>query len=130
MVVDDLPRRQRILIIDDEPFVAAAMRRQLADEHDVRVTFDANEALERVRAGQLFDVIFCDLLMPALNGMDFYRALEALCPAQARRVVFLSGGVYSEHMAAFLAALPNPFVDKPFTRAQLVAAIHTLAKLE
>ncbi len=44
--------RGRLLIIDDEPLLIAALSRTLAPEHEVEAFTSAREALERLRAGR------------------------------------------------------------------------------
>src|SRR5690606_11143003 len=87
-VMDAPPRRSRLLIVDDEPMVANALRRTLSAEHDVVICHAATEAIERIRAGERFDVILCDLMMPELTGMDLHDVLAADAPEQAARMLF------------------------------------------
>ncbi len=65
-------RRGRILIVDDEPLVANVIRRVLAKEHDVVTAIVAREALAMCAAGEKFDLILCDLMMPVMTGMELY----------------------------------------------------------
>ena len=60
--------------------------------HEVVDLTSAEQALERIRKGERFDLIFCDLMMPRVTGMDFHAALAVEAPEQARRTVFLTGG--------------------------------------
>jgi len=52
---------------------------------------DAREALKRLREGERFDLIFCDLMMPAMSGADFHAALVDALPELVAKVVFLTG---------------------------------------
>ena len=111
-------RLGRLLIIDDEDIVLKTLVR-IFDEHDVVATADAREALARLQRGETFDVIFCDLMMPNMTGVDFYEALLGSCPEMAKRVVFLTGGAVTPRGEQFLATVPNVRVQKPFTVAAL-----------
>jgi two-component system, cell cycle sensor histidine kinase and response regulator CckA len=106
-------RRGRVLIIDDEDAVARALARVLKRDHDVFCETDARVALSRVRAGEAFDVIFCDLMMPSMTGMEFFEALHASHPAVAARVVFLTGGAFTPGAQAFLESTSNASLSKP-----------------
>ncbi|WP_257458628.1 ATP-binding protein [Archangium lipolyticum] len=110
-----LPRakRSRILVVDDEPLVGAALRRALGREHEVFVTTGAREALTRMRQGPPFDVILCDLMMPEMTGMELYTELQRTNPEQARRVLFLSGGAFTETTRAFLELHQERAMGKP-----------------
>jgi signal transduction histidine kinase len=110
--------RARILIIDDEPQVSRTMQRMLR-AHDVTTEKSALAALELLKANSRFDLIFCDLTMPELSGMDFYERLKAELPMLLERVVFVSGGVFTTRAADFLASVPNQRLPKPFQPAEL-----------
>jgi two-component system cell cycle sensor histidine kinase/response regulator CckA len=110
--------RARVLIIDDEPQVARTMQRMLR-AHEVTIENSALAALERLNADSRFDLIFCDLTMPDLSGMEFYERLSTQVPALTERVVFVSGGVFTTRAADFLASVPNLRLPKPFQPAEL-----------
>ncbi len=117
-------KRGRILVIDDEPAIVSVMRRFLSAEHEVTGTSDAHAALEMLRAGQRFDVILCDVMMPSLNGMTFYRELASSAPDQAKRVIFLTGDVFNPEVRDFLDGLDNARVEKPFDIATMSALVN------
>jgi len=114
--------RLRIMIIDDEPNLRTLVRRLLA-EHEVVGFRDAREALEALRNGPAADVIFCDLMMPAMSGGDFYAALTRLAPELVKRVVFLTGGAFGANARQFLDVVDNILVTKPFEVTALRTAI-------
>jgi PAS domain S-box-containing protein len=105
--------RGKVLIIDDEPFVAAVCQRMLAGEHDVEIATEAASALSRIESGNEFDVILCDLMMPEMSGMELYAILQSRFEKLVPRVVFLSGGAFSTGARAFRERVPNVFLDKP-----------------
>jgi signal transduction histidine kinase len=117
------PRRGRVLVVDDDPIVASAVARTLEREHDVVALQAAAEALRRIGAGERFDVILCDLMMPDMTGMDLHDRLREVAPDQAQRMVFLTGGVFTPHGRAFLERVPNVYVEKPFRSEQLRALV-------
>ncbi|NOU28054.1 MAG: response regulator [Polyangiaceae bacterium] len=106
--------RGRILVVDDELAVLAAIGRTLEKEHEVVTASDPREALARIERGELFDVVFCDLTMPHLSGQAVYERVRERSPSLAERFVFISGGASDPKVQAFLAAVPNERVDKPF----------------
>jgi signal transduction histidine kinase len=116
-------RRSRILVVDDEALLANALRRSLASAHDVSVMSGVDEALVAARAGERWDVVFCDLMMPQRTGMELHAELLALDPQQAERIVFMTGGAFTQTARDFLASVKNPRLDKPFSRASVDAAI-------
>jgi CheY-like chemotaxis protein len=117
-------RRGRILVIDDEPMVAKTVQRALSAEHEVVAISSASEALERIRAGERFDVILCDLMMPQMTGMDLHGALLRVEREQAKRMIFLSGGAFTPRARAFLDTTSNQRIEKPFDVRHLRALIN------
>ncbi len=117
------PRRGRILVIDDDPMVAAAVRRTLSQDHDIVTSNRTEQALELLRRGERFDVILCDVMMPNMTGVDFWHELERFAPEDTRRVVFLTGGAFAPQARQFLESVPNLHIDKPFVPEQLRALV-------
>jgi PAS domain S-box-containing protein len=118
------PRRARILVVDDEASVGRTIRRMLGDEHDVETTTDAAEALARIRAGERFDVILCDLMMPIMTGMELYSALASSSSEHAERMVFLTGGAFTPLARDFVDKVQNPHLEKPFALQTLRALVN------
>jgi PAS domain S-box-containing protein len=106
-------RRGRILVIDDEPGVGAALKRILRSHHDIEYLTKAREALERLKNEPPFDVILCDLMMPEMTGMEFFETLRKETPSIAERVVFFTGGAFTPEASAFLEHVPNRRIEKP-----------------
>ncbi|HEU4578423.1 MAG TPA: response regulator [Polyangiaceae bacterium] len=117
-------RRGRVLVVDDEPMIATAIGRTLAFDHEVVVSGDAADALEKILSGERFDVVLCDLMMPQMTGMDLHAALAENAPDQAERMVFLSGGAFTAAARAFLDEVPNERLEKPFDTHQLSAIVN------
>lgn len=117
-------RRGGILVIDDEPMLAVAIQRALRGEHDVVTTTRAEEALARLRGGARFDVIFADLMLPQVTGIELYRRISKEFPEQAARVVFLTGGAFTPAAREFLSSVENRTLEKPIDRDGLLAVIH------
>jgi signal transduction histidine kinase len=107
-----------VLVIEDEPALGRVLQRLLAP-HRVTVVTRANEALIRVTAGESFDLILCDLMMPEMTGMDFYNALSPAFPEVAARVVFMSGGAFTPGAREFLETTSNRRIDKPIDTLRL-----------
>jgi PAS domain S-box-containing protein len=107
-------QRGRILVIDDEKDLTDVTRDGLSHLHEVMTTQDARQALEWIAAGERFDLILCDMMMPLMTGMEFYTRLQNLAPGQADRVVFMTGGAFTPRAREFLARLPNLRLEKPF----------------
>jgi CheY-like chemotaxis protein len=101
-------------VVDDEPLVGASIRRLLTRGYEVTVAGGAHEALARLEAGESFDLILCDLMMPQMTGMELHAEIVRRWPALAERMVFLTGGAFTPRASDFLAQVPNERLEKPF----------------
>jgi PAS domain S-box-containing protein len=116
-------RRRRVLVIDDEPALAAMIRRVLAKDCDVDLAVDAREGLERLGGPEPYDVILCDLMMPDMTGMDLFAEVARRHPGVERRFIFMTGGAFTPRATEFLAQVSNRRLEKPFETAVLKAAV-------
>jgi PAS domain S-box-containing protein len=107
-------QRGRVLVVDDDPMVAAVVRRVLGREHDVVVATSGRAALEHLHSAERVDVILCDLMMPEMTGMDLHEQLARVRPGDAQSMVFLSGGAFTSRAREFLERVPNERFEKPF----------------
>jgi CheY-like chemotaxis protein len=121
-----IPRRARILVLDDDPMIRELLHRLLADDHEVAAFDDPRRAVAAIEAGQRFDVIVCDLMMPQLTGMDVFDRITTLAPEQARRMMFITGGAFTIRAREFMARTTNPSLDKPFTSETLLRAVQQI----
>ena len=107
--------RGRVLLVDDDEMVARASSRMLADEYEVTVENDPRAALDRLRGGEQFDAVLCDVMMPGLNGIDLYEELRRARPELEPKIGFLTGDPFaSPRVADFLAGLGGRSLEKPF----------------
>ncbi len=82
-------------------------------DNEVVVTTDASAALARLQAGEWYDVVLCDLMMPDMDGIEFHRRLCAIVPEEAGRLVFITGAALTVHAEAFFKHAPNLLLQKP-----------------
>jgi CheY-like chemotaxis protein len=117
-------RAARILVVDDEPGVGVAVQRMVAPPHHVTTVTSGEEALALVAAGQRYDVILCDVMMPNMTGMQLHEELVRVAPELAERMVFITGGAFTPSAKKFLEDIPNDVLEKPFDFKQLAATIN------
>jgi CheY-like chemotaxis protein len=116
-------RRGRILILDDDELVLRVLQRWLASDHDVVAVSTGKDALALVAKGERFDMILCDLMMPEMTGMDLCSELTRIAPAQADRMVFMTGGAFTARALEFLHTSEHTCVEKPFELATVLAIV-------
>jgi response regulator RpfG family c-di-GMP phosphodiesterase len=82
--VTDLPR---ILLVDDEPHLLDALRRQLRREFAVETAVGAAKGLFALGSEHAFEVIVSDFLMPGINGAQFLTAARKAAPTATRMLL-------------------------------------------
>ncbi|MFY0574518.1 response regulator [Cystobacter fuscus] len=92
-----------MLIVDDEPAIGTMMVRVLGRHHEVKVVHSGREALELLCGDSGYDRVFCDLMMGDMTGMDLHAALARRRPEYLPRVIFMTGGAFTDRARAFLA---------------------------
>lgn len=71
-----VPKKTRILLVDDEPQVLSVIKRRLERAgHDVLACWDGTEAIALL-AEQVFDVMVSDIEMPGVSGLKLLRAVR------------------------------------------------------
>jgi two-component system NtrC family sensor kinase len=108
------------LVVEDEPSLAVAVMEALQEAgFQVDRAGDGQEALDRVRARR-YDVIVCDLKMPRVDGMTFYRTIAATEPGLSRRVIFVTGDIVGTDAERFLEESGCRWLAKPFRLSELL----------
>ena len=112
----------RVLVVDDEPAVAFVVERILQEQgFEVTVALSGKAALEQLGGEGRFDAVVTDQTMPGMRGDEVARAALAIDPGL--RVLLMSGYSATVGPSQMAAAGIHGFVEKPFTRDQLLVAI-------
>ncbi len=117
-----------VLVIDDDEKLLASIGRMLNKEHQVVLASSPVDALVRLDSGQRFDVILCDLMMPGFTGMELHAQLATRMPAQATRMLFMTGGAFTADAREFLDRPAIQWVEKPFDVRELRKQIQAVAR--
>jgi PAS domain S-box-containing protein len=110
--------RARVLVVDDEPHIARHLAVTL-EGHDVVVVTSGADAITRLRE-EHFDIVFCDLMMPEITGVQVFQQVSGRDAAMASRFIFMTAGAFTPQARAFLDQIPNPRLDKPFEPSQVL----------
>src|SRR5206468_4699153 len=115
----------RILVVEDDPRLAATLDRVLAAEaYDVEVAGDGNEALRRARA-RPFDLVVLDVMLPGLDGIAVCKRLRAAGPVPILRLTALGG---TEERVRGLDSGADDYLVKPFAYEELLARVRALLR--
>ena len=116
----------RILVVEDEPKLAALLERGLVEEgHAADVAGTGEDALWMARAVE-YDAIVLDLMLPGLNGIEVCRQLRE--SAVWSPVLMLTARDAVEDRVAGLDAGADDYLPKPFSFAELLARLRSLAR--
>jgi CheY-like chemotaxis protein len=105
---------RRVLVIDDDPEVREALARIIGPPHIIEQAETGQAARELLLSGADYDVIFCDLMMPDVTGMDLHEAVTARRPELLERMIFMSAGAFTPRAAEFFERVSARRIDKPF----------------
>ncbi len=107
----------KVLVVDDDAIVGRSFDRVLADKgYDVSTALDGEEALNKF-SGEAYDVVFTDIKMPGMDGLEVARRIKAKCPWTP--VVIITGYGTEENEAEAKVLGVNGFVRKPLTPAMI-----------
>jgi two-component system NtrC family sensor kinase len=113
----------RVLVIDDEPEVAKALAAALTRRRcRATVCSNATDGLARLHAGERFELIVCDVVMPDMTGTEFWSSAVALEGGLKEAIVLITGGARPEQVLE-IAGLGLRCLQKPLD----IAALNGLA---
>jgi two-component system NtrC family sensor kinase len=120
------PLQTRVLVVDDEAELVDLMRDMLESAgYDVAAAESGAVALELLATAR-FDAIVSDLRMPDMDGAALWREVSARHPALARCMLFVTGDTLSPGAREFLRNTRCASLDKPFSKAGLLAKVAAL----
>jgi two-component system alkaline phosphatase synthesis response regulator PhoP len=112
---------KRILLVEDEPGLVLTLTDRLIREgYGVETTGDGESGLERA-AGEAFDLILLDVMLPRLGGFDVLRELRQRGRDTPVIMLTARGQVVDKVVGLKLGA--DDYVTKPFEMVELLARI-------
>lgn len=111
----------KILIIDDERAIRRALREILEfEKFEVDEAEDGKEGLEKATA-ETFDIIFCDIKMPNMDGME---VLDALREASVETpVIMISGHGTIDTAVQAIKKGAFDFIEKPLDLNRILVTV-------
>jgi len=112
-----------VLVVDDESIIRDLARSGLEGSgFRVLEAMDGLEAVELFQAGRVtVDLVLLDMTMPRMGGAEAFRLIRAMHPGM--RVLLTSGYTQKESMESLADLPPDGFLQKPFDKATLAAAV-------
>jgi DNA-binding response OmpR family regulator len=115
------PRRETILVVDDEDDIRVVVRQMLtAEGYIVLDAGDPHQAL-RLAGQQHVDLLLTDVVMPLMRGTELAQRLLAVVPSA--KVLLMSA-----YKVAEITASGHPFLPKPFTPDVLLEKVRLVLR--
>jgi CheY-like chemotaxis protein len=112
-----------ILVVDDDGGLQLLVR-GILEQYGfmVDVAADGRQATE-MAARTKYDAIVCDVVMPHMDGCEFYAGLQQTDPEQARRLIFVTGAYLDDQTRDRLQRTRRTVIRKPFNIDEFEQAV-------
>lgn len=108
-------RKNRLLVVDDEPTVLKLIHQIFMDEGYTVETVTASKiALEKLETGQ-YDLMLTDIIMPDIDGKELFSTITDMDLLPQGGVIFITGDTMSYETRRFLESSGAAYITKPFT---------------
>ncbi len=115
--------RPKILVADDEPFIARSLSYVLErNGYDVYVARDGQEASEMAKQIRP-DLVFLDLMMPHKSGYEVCQEIRSDESLHGTRIVLLTAKGQRSDVERGLAAGADAYLPKPFSPTHIVEVV-------
>lgn len=119
---------KKVLIVDDEPNIVAALEYLLRRSgYEVYVASDGEAALQQMQV-VVPDLVLLDVMMPEKSGYDVCQRMREHPEWSRIKIVMLSAKGREAEMSKGLSLGADAYITKPFSNAELVARIGELLR--
>jgi DNA-binding response OmpR family regulator len=116
---------KRILVVDDEPTILAALATRLrAEEFLVETAVDGPSAVAAAAASEP-DLVVLDVMLPGFDGLEVCRRIQAV---RSTPVLMLTARSDETDMLIGLGIGADDYLTKPFSMRELVARVRVLLR--
>ena len=116
---------KRILVVDDEPTILAALATRLrAEEFLVETAVDGPSAVAAAAASKP-DLVVLDVMLPGFDGLEVCRRIQAV---RSTPVLMLTARSDETDMLIGLGVGADDYLTKPFSMRELVARVRVLLR--
>lgn len=124
--------KPKILFVDDSKTVRKSAAKILSEDYSVVEASNGREAWDLVQKDHTFDVIFADIQMPEMNGLQFLQKVRSIDDYRTAQlpVIMITG--HSDSHAAMRAVFEmgaTGFISKPFSDIDLISRAHSYLDL-
>ena len=107
-----MKKKLRILVVDDDKEVCKLFKRMLKEgEHRIVTASNGEEAINLI-AQEPFDVVFLDIVMPGMDGLEAFKAIKEINPEAI--VIMMSGFPVEDEIREAMNLGATDHIKKPF----------------
>ncbi|HAY33525.1 MAG TPA: hypothetical protein DCY06_05265 [Bacteroidetes bacterium] len=120
------PAKRKLFYVEDDEFARDVVRRMLADNFEIDIVNNSNEALLKAPSNQ-YDAVLMDInLKGGLNGIELTIELKKIPGYE--NIPYVAFTAYASHTdkETFLAQGLTHYISKPFTKADLLQKINSV----
>jgi LmbE family N-acetylglucosaminyl deacetylase len=118
-------RKQRLLLVEDDPFMALLLSRWLQSEGNLEVVIaEDGEAGLRMAKTESFDILLSDINLPGVSGLEIATQSRSIAPD--RSTILLTAEETVEHALAALRLHVDDLLFKPVTRDALLNTVRNV----
>ena len=122
---DSATKPPTILVIDDDAEIRYSLTRVLSSrKFHVIEAASGEQGVALMKKGPAPDLVFLDIRMGGMSGMEFIHECKRVHPGQKTMLV---SGTVDQQIYANETALPDGFLAKPYQVADFIAAVQKLA---
>lgn len=121
---------KKVLIVDDNKLNITVAKKVL-DEivEEVESVMSGQECIDKINAGEKYDVILMDIMMPEMSGETTFKKLKEI-PDFNIPVIALTADAESTSRAKYLAEGFNDYIAKPFKKDEIKAILDKYSSID
>jgi len=124
LVSQSTDRRAKLLIVDDQPINIEVLYRLFAQDHQVFMATNGEQALA-IASAERPDLILLDLVMPGMSGYDLCQMLKNQVDTHDTPIIFVTAMHEAEQETRALEIGGVDFITKPINPAAVRARVKT-----
>ena len=117
--------RSKIVIIDDDEYIANYTKNILGKDYYCAVSLNAEDGIQRAKE-VIPDLIICDLVMPEKDGIEVCKELKTNENTKHIPIIILTGKTDLETKIESLELGASEFLTKPFNKVELQSRVKSL----
>ena len=119
-----------VLIVDDQPANLILMKHFIGNEgYQIVTAPGGKEALDELYK-QHFDIVFLDIMMPGMNGIDVLKHIKADPSLMHVYVIMVSAIIESEELAKALEFGASDYIKRPINKIELIARLNAIIRIK